>query len=68
MNNNCAKQAAKPEKVPEDEKNTNQEPAKETSDMKLKLEAECKPDEAKTEKKKKETQVVVDKELLEVLF
>lgn len=68
MANNSDEQAAKSEKVPEDGTNENQKPAKETSDTKPKLEAEGKPEEAKTEKKRKEAQVVVDKELLEVLF
>lgn len=68
MANNGDEQAVKSEKVSEDGKNEHQKPAKETSDIKPKLEAERKPEEAKTEKKRKEAQVVVDKELLEVLF
>lgn len=65
--NNSATEAVKSDKVPEDEKNKNQEPAKETSDTKPKLEAERNPEEAKADKRKKESRVV-DKELLEVLF
>lgn len=68
MANNSDEHPAKSEKVLEGETNENQKPAKETSDSKPKLEAEPKPEEANSEKKRKETQVVVDKELLEVLF
>lgn len=56
---------AKSEKVTGDEKDEQLETAKETSDTKSKLEAECKPEVEKAESKKKETQVVVDKELLQ---
>lgn len=56
---------AKSEKVTGDEKDEQLETTKETSDTKSKLEAECKPEVEKAETKKKETQIVVDKELLQ---